>query len=290
MTSIDRKVAHTRRQDGPAEQTRVILWFVMRSRSTAFTRAISQINSIEIIFEPYYAAYAYGPERELAGISDLVPEETEITYRWVKRLLERRRQSEAPVFVKDCTSALPRGRYNELPDGYQHAFLIREPLEICISLARYLRNHHDKARVFAMNDLDDLVGYRRMYDLYSFVADTRSQPPLVIQSSNLSRHPEAVLRRFCHHVGLPYTQRMLSWSKADGFPSNWWVSESDQLLNRYTDTYSNALGSRAFQARSPGDFPQFADLPDSYKRAIDHMRPYYQFLSERSATVGTFWV
>ncbi len=269
-------------QDEPGEKARVILWFVMRSRSTAFTRAVSQITGIEVVFEPYYAAYAYGPERELLGFCDLVPEENEITYRWVKRLLERKRHSKAPVFVKDCASALPPHRYNELPHGYRHVFLIREPLEVCTSLTRYLRNHHDKARVFALNNLDDLVGYRRMYDLYDFLSDACSQSPLVIESAHLSRDPEATLRRFCQHVGLPYTQDMLSWNADKSFPSSWWVSQSDQMLNRDTDTYSNALGSRKFEMKCSGEFPEFQDLPDRYKRAVDVMRPYYQLLSERT--------
>jgi len=255
--------------------SKVILWFVMRSRSTVFTRCLSNLSNLDVFFEPYYSAAAYGPERVFQGFCRQVPEESDLSFEKVRGMLEQ--ASRRSIFVKDCASGMPPERYVSLPQNYKHAFLIRDPLKVVRSIYSILSNSPKKRKAFEANQLAELIGYRQMALLFREIASRDNKLPLIIESRKLVKKPNSVLKEFCRYADLPYVGSMHKFSSETEFPKDWWVSRSDQLLNSGTNTYGNAIRSvRLKEHRRQAQSEVM--LPRPYLRVVEVLQPYYDEL------------
>lgn len=83
-----------------------------------------------------------------------------------------------------------------------HCCLIRDPREVIASYAR--------ARPDAEITMED-VGVPQAAQIYDAVCELTGSPPPVLDGADVLRDPRAMLTRLCDAVGLPFTERMLSW-------------------------------------------------------------------------------
>nr|XP_054773073.1 uncharacterized protein LOC129281156 [Lytechinus pictus] len=306
-------------------QVRVILWTFPRTRSTALTKCLSQIEGVEIWFEPYcfcsMAATEYrrvhgrelptsyrGNETMFAEAARLVSkvalmppgvlDPERLAYEGVKERLER--SMSRYVIVKDMAFALSDEKYRRfLPDGFAHAFLIRDPIAAIASYRRasyssfksagYLdedATNESKFDVerdnFLMNaglfhkELCDLWNYLMQSSKTHSVPDEESSGPhnqsVVIDSDDLLTKPDEVLPKFCEALGLPYDQSFLRWDPSADVAFSW-KAAGDELLRGNVHFYETAMASSCFMPAKERE--RVRNLTKDVLRLAEQARPFY---------------
>jgi hypothetical protein len=131
---------------------------------------------------------------------------------------------------------------------FRHAHLIRDPAEL---LASY-------AKVRAEPTLDDL-GVRQQAEIYEAFGGP------VVDSADLLADPEGTLRALCDALGVPFSERMLSWPAGP--------RDSDGVWAPYW--YDSVRASTGFTAGRP---KSAVTLPARLQPLADRCRPYYDRL------------
>jgi hypothetical protein len=179
---------------------RIAMWSGPRNLSTALMYAFAARGDCAVVDEPFYAAYlaATGTDHPM-------------------RAVVMAAQSTDPLRVAAaCTGPVP----GNMPLHYQkhmtlhmipafdrgflrgltHAFLIRHPARV---IASYVRKRENPT-------LAD-IGFVQQAQLFDMVAGFTGQPPVVIDSAAIRNNPTQALSALCARLGIPYTDRMLSW-------------------------------------------------------------------------------
>ncbi|WP_163847937.1 sulfotransferase [Pseudooceanicola aestuarii] len=194
---------------------RIAAWSGPRNLSTAMMYAFGNRADFTAVDEPFYAAYLtrtglYHPMREqvLAAQSD-----------------------DMGTVVADLIAPLPEGRHvyhkhmaqHILPDTpldwldqCRHLILLRHPDRVISSFAKGYDN-------VTLAD----VGFLQLAELFDILRD-RGLDPVVVDSADIRRDPEGMLRAICDRLGLDWDPAMLSWpagpKPADGVWAPHWYA------------------------------------------------------------------
>ena len=226
-----------------SKQTRVILWAVYRSCSTATLRAISAIEGGKYFYEPYTNAAWHGPERvfpkvnsildkitsDLPG-SDLAYDTSANTFSWVKQTLEEAHEGARLVFVKDHAYSLKiAGKsWDVIPSGYQHTFLIRNPKKTIPSWRKLNLEFRPSSGTMVEDEMEawqDLQmgslagGFQSLLELYEYVKENLDPNPFVMDADDLLAHPEIMVPAYCQATGIPFSNKMVEWGEDNGKPA-----------------------------------------------------------------------
>lgn len=178
----------------------IAVWSSPRSCSTLLTRAFEQLEGCLIFDEPFYGAYLlthgfHHPHRQE------IMSFCETDY---KKVIER------------ITGDLPKGfdfsfqkhlAKNVLPrfgrdwlKCLNSVFLIRDPKKTILSYQKVIKqvSRHD-------------IGIEALYNVFQEIEALTGKKPLVVNSKDLLKNPVKVLKSICIYVGVPYSERMLSW-------------------------------------------------------------------------------
>ena len=278
----------------PASPVRVLLWSNPRSLSTVFLKSMSRLDDVQIVCELYESAFKFGPERNTkayvksdcegmyneseSGKYSLQPREhlyndSLCTYKWVRDIMESNFSGKQVVFAKDIGYALA-GRYEMLPRGFQHTFLIRHPKKCFASWKKIWEKllqtsmSYDRARANQ---------YQTLYELMEHTRRLNSQSePVVIDADDLQRHPESILRQYCEATRIPYRPKILEWNAGDEI-LNTMVATKNMVLNgTITDGgfFADAFRSTSFKPPSSSDMSSIDD--DVPEQLLQATMPYYE--------------
>ena len=259
------------RRNGPK---RVLLWTIPRSISTAFERCISGLDDVAVVHEPYTTAYYFGPDRQYLQ-TPFLPVEYGYSYQNIKEKLEGEYPDKQLVFCKDHAYSLD-GRYDKIPEGFQHTFLLRAPAksmssfyEICTSpiLLNYGLLKHVMPEGYA---------FKQLYELYEHVKNHYGCEPTVLDADDLIQYPEQMVRRYCEAIGVQFKESMLDWDPTVNVTRTW---SSTMKLLQHVGVYEKALRSNGFHSRKPKVVDTSA-LPEDVQDAIKVCQPYYDKLYE----------
>lgn len=266
--------------------TRVMLWGVPRSLSTAFVKCFDALENTEIFLEPFSSAYFFGPEKRCPTVEGVqTPEDPEYKYGWVKKQLEAEYKGKDVVFCKDMGFAID-GRYDAIPEGFRHTFIIRKPSKALMSYHKVVNSYPNHTEEVSVKyGLSKGYAYKELFDLYEHICKTTGKKPIIIDSDDLCRNPEAVLRKYCKAVGVKFSKSMLSWKKYDAVSESWHCSPSFSMLNNAMKTYSRALSSTGFSATSNKKETPENELPDGVKECVKEVQDYYNKMYEQRLIV-----
>jgi hypothetical protein len=100
----------------------------------------------------------------------------------------------------------------------RHAFLIRNPLEMLISLTRHVPDA----------EIED-TGLPQQVQLHRQMTAKTGAPPSVLDARDVLQDPEGALRALCCALDVPFDPRMLQWSpgprRTDGAWGPYWYQE-----------------------------------------------------------------
>jgi hypothetical protein len=108
------------------------------------------------------------------------------------------------------------------------------------------------------------LGFETQARLFDYVCDFMGSAPPVIDGSDVLRNPPGMLRLLCERLGVPFSERMLSWPagprQSDGVWAKYWY-----------DAVHRSTGFAPYQARK-------MNLSADLRRLADACRPYYEKL------------
>ena len=142
-----------------------------------------------------------------------------------------------------------------------NAFLIRSPERVLQSYAR-------KREAPELAD----IGFLEMADLFDRAADLAGHPPPVVDSEDIRRAPDAVLRALCDALGIGFDPAMLAWPAGRRPDDGVWAAH----------WYAAVEASTGFDAPDEGE----PLLPDALRRVADAARPHYDRLAAHRIDPG----
>ena len=231
---------------------RIAMWSGPRNLSTAMMYAFGARGDCAVVDEPFYAAY-------LA--------ETGLDHPMKSAILAAQPTDPAEV-VAQITGPVPGGRthfyqkhmtHHMLPGiprdwmrGMVNVFLIRHPARVVASYAAKRENP----------TLDD-IGFRQQAELFDLVNGWQGSP-VVIDSTDIRKDPEKMLRRLCRAIGLPFTPDMLRWPRGGHPDDGAWAPH----------WYGSVWNSTGFAA-AEGPLPQ---IPNGLRDVAEAAMPFYNRL------------
>jgi hypothetical protein len=235
-----------------SDVVRVAMWSGPRNISTAMMRAFGSRPDAVVVDEPLYAAYLARtgiehPAREAVIASQPVDLETAVA-RLVAPLPPGRRVHYAKHMAHHVSQDMDLSW--TLP--FRNALLIRDPAEV---VASYVR-----ARESCEPEDIGLIQQGWLIEHW----DEHGLEVPILDAADLLRDPERHLRWLCDWLGIPFTERMLSWptgpSPSDGVWAPHW--------------YAAVWASTGFEPWRPRE----VNLSDHDAAVADACRPVYEAL------------
>ncbi|XP_033118860.1 branched-chain-amino-acid aminotransferase-like protein 2 [Anneissia japonica] len=265
-------------------QTRVLLWTAPRCMATAFTRSINTLDDSVVFHENFKAAYFYGPKGNQTNLFSFAPYHT---YDYVKALLQQEMPGKRVLFAKDFAYAL-QGKFEKIPDGYIHTFLIRNPTKVFMSL----RNHYKIKSPFFGDEMQKYQPTLELYfvdlwKLYMHITDDLKKPTLVIDVDDFLQDPEVMMKIYCQSTGIPFRASMLSWEPCSIWNVDWQCSTFLKYVTWWQGWYKNAFNSNGFgkSKRKTNYTQEDTMLPADIRQLVEISEPYYKLLYDERITI-----
>ncbi len=238
---------------------RIAMWSGPRNISTALMRAWENRSDTAVWDEPLYANYLRVTGVDHPGAQEVI-DHHDSDWRSVTSALV------GPI-PNGCTVWYQKHMaHHLLPEidrswlgQLEHAFLIRDPKEMLLSLVRNIPNPR----------IED-TGLPQQVALFDEMRATGRTPP-VLDSRDVLENPEGQLRALCAAVGVAFDGAMLSWPAGS--------RDSDGIWARHW--YSSVDDSTGFGAYRP----KTEALPTDLASLHDACRPYYDQLHDHRLRV-----
>ena len=228
------------------------MWSGPRNISTALLRSWENRPDTVVVDEPFYAYYLARTGADHPGRKEVVAAGETDWRRVADALVGPLPDGVSISYQKHMAHHLLDEIELDWLDHVTSAFLIREPAEMLTSLAQ----------VVSSPQVRD-TGLPQQVDLFERLAGAS---PVVIDARDVLHAPEQVLSALCRRLGVPFSERMLSWPAgprdSDGVWARWW--------------YDAVTASTGFAPYRPPDRP----IPPELEPVLEQCRPYYDRLYE----------
>jgi hypothetical protein len=238
-----------------AEPLRIAMWSGPRNISTAMMRSFENRADTAVVDEPFYAVYlaASGEDHPMRA-EVLAGQPTD--WRAVADALVGPAPGGAAVFYqKHMTHHMVDGVGLGWMKACRNIFLIRRPDEVVTSYGR-------RRETVSLND----IGVERQAELFDREAQRLGRTPPVIDSADVLADPRGLLGALCAELGIPFSERMLSWPSGNRATDGVWAPA----------WYDQVERSTGFQSPSAESKP---DLTDEQQRVAEAAQPYYESLA-----------
>jgi Sulfotransferase domain len=239
-----------------SEAVRVAVWSGPRNISTALMRAWENRPDTVVVDEPLYAAYLARtgvdhPAREEVLLSQPTDVDTAVA-----SLLAPLPPGVAVHYAKHMAHHVPPDADPDWTLRFRNVLLIRDPAEVVASYTR--------AREAC--EPDD-IGVRQQAWLLSYWSEHDLEVP-ILDAGEFLRAPEAHLRWLCDWLGIPFTDRMLSWPPGPRDSDGVWAP-------RWYAAVWDSTGFAPYRPREISLSPHDAAVAEA-------CRPVYEELRSRS--------
>jgi Sulfotransferase domain len=178
---------------------RVAVWSGPRNISTALMRAWENRRDTVVVDEPLYAHYLAATGLDHPGAAEVIRAGETDWRQVVGSLLAPPPAGITVVYQKHMAHHLLPGIDHDWIGQLVNVLLIRDPRHVVASYTRA------RATVTPQD-----IGVPQQVQLYDELRASGAAPP-VIDASDFLRDPETYLRALCEHVGVDFSDRMLSW-------------------------------------------------------------------------------
>jgi hypothetical protein len=227
----------------------IALWAVPRSLSTAFERVFVEREDLDVLHEPFSAAYYYGPDRLSDRYADEAPK-PESSYEEV--LAEVFKPREKRLFLKDMPYQAKGVMSPEFVSRFTNTFIIRDPKYVLSSLYKMWPD-------FTVEE----AGYEQIYWAFRY-AEKAGEDPVVVDAMTFSENPVGMISAYCERVGIPFQPDALSWEPGE--------VEEWKSWEGWHEAAQRSTGIKRATRRDP-------ELPDELQEAYEDCLPYYYALA-----------
>ena len=231
----------------------IAMWSGPRNISTAMMRSFEGRGDCFVSDEPLYAHYLHETQRQHPGFDAIIRSQSTDWKQVTRRLAGEIPNKKQYWYQKHMTHHMLPMIGHEWLAQLRHCFLIRDPRMVLSSYAKR------RAEV----SFEDL-GFVEQKHLFEVICQDLGHEPLVIDSRDVLRSPEAVLSRLCDRLGIPFRKGMLQWNsgprKTDGVWAKYWY-----------DAVEQSTGFAPYRERQP-------DYPKEYQSIVEQAMPIYRQL------------
>lgn len=233
---------------------RIAMWSGPRNLSTAMMYAFGARPDFAVVDEPFYAAYLAQTGLNHPMRADILASQPTDPAGVVDQLLGPIPDGKPHVYQKHMTQHMIDGIPRDWMLEVTNVFLIRHPARVAASFSA---KYDDPT-------LAD-IGFVQQAELFDGLTAAEKNP-VVIDSADIRRDPETMLKRLCAAIGLNWDPAMLSWP-AGGHPQDGvWAAHWYGAVHRSTGF-----------APAEGDLPA---LETDQQALADAAMPYYDRLAQ----------
>lgn len=238
---------------------RVGMWSGPRNISTAMMRAWENRPDTVVVDEPLYAAYLDRTGVEHPMREEVIASQPTELDAAVAALTEPLPEGRSVHYAKHMSHHVSREMDLDWTLGFANVLLVRDPAEV---VASYVR-----ARESCEPDDIGLPQQGWLMELW----DAHGLDVPVIDARDFLRAPEAHLRWLCDRLGIPFTDRMLSWPPGPRASDGVWAPH----------WYAAVWSSTGFEPWRPRD----TTLSEHDAAVAEACRPVYEALRARRIRV-----
>lgn len=246
------------------EIIRIAMWSGPRNISTAMMRAFGNRPDTAVVDEPFYAAYLAATGLDHPMRAEVLASQPTDWRAVVAALLGPVPEGRPVFYQKQMTHHMLEGFGRDWIAACRNAFLIRDPADV---LASYVVKRGEVT-------LAD-IGIVQQAELFERELDRLGAPPPVIEAADVLADPRGALSALCAALGVPFTERMLSWPAGRRATDGVWAPAWYDAVERSTGF------------STPGERRPRPALADELKAVADAARPLYEKLAvHRIAVAG----
>ena len=209
---------------------RIAMWSGPRNISTALMRSWGNRPDTAVWDEPFYAHYLLRTGIEHPGAQEVIRHHETDWRQVVERIAGPVPEGKAIFYQKHMAHHMLPVIERDWLAGVTHAFLIRHPREVLISLAR----------VVPRPTLDE-TGLPQQWEIFSEVKAKTGGIPPVIDARAVLENPSRQLRLLCESLGVPFLDCMLSWPAGPRVTDGVWAKH----------WYDTVIQSTGFEPYTP---------------------------------------
>lgn len=232
---------------------RIAMWSGPRNLSTAMMYAFGQRADMAVVDEPFYAAYLAATGLDHPMCDEIIASQPTDPAKVAAALTGSIPAEKAHYYQKHMCQHMIREMPRDWMSEVVNVFLIRHPARVIASFG---------AKYEAMTLAD--IGFTQQTELFDHVR-ALGQAPIVIDSADIRRDPEAMLRALCDAIGLDWDPAMLSWPAGGHAADGVWAPVWYGAVHRSTGF-----------AGPEGDLPE---LDAAAAELLDAALPHYERLA-----------
>lgn len=232
---------------------RIAMWSGPRNISTAMMRAWENRGDTAVSDEPFYAHYLAKTGAPHPGRDEIIASQPTDWRQVAEQLTGPVPAGKSNWYQKHMSQHFLDEMETNWLERVTNCFLIRDP---ALVVASFTKNRPDAA-------LWEL-GFEQQGRLFDHLADRLEEAPPVLDAADVLKDPEGMLRALCDRLGVPFTDRMLSWPPGP--------RESDGVWARHW--YHNVENSTGFAPYRE----KRVSLDGFQQRLADECRPHYERL------------
>lgn len=240
---------------------KIAMWSGPRNLSTAMMYAFAARGDCAVIDEPFYAPYLAATGADHPMRDQIIAAHETDPARVAETLSGPIPSGKPHCYMKHMPHHMIDGFPLDWARGCVNVLLIRHPARVVASYAKKLEGP-------ALADL----GYVQQERLFDLFAGWAGKPPVVIDSDDIRRNPQAALAALCASIGLAFDPAMLFWPPGGRSEDGAWAAHWYGAVHRST----------GFEA-AEGPLPE---LVDAYARLAKAALPHYQRLARHRLALG----
>jgi hypothetical protein len=237
----------------------IAMWSGPRNLSTALMRSFAQRKECQVWDEPFYANYLVETGLEHPMRDEIIADGITDSQSVIAACIEAPLPPKSVFYQKHMTQHMGPTVDREWMGRMTNAFLIRSPERVLASYAK-------KRQSVVAEDL----GYGRQLELFHRIRDLSGEVPIVVDSTDIRKAPQAMLMTLCHRLGLDFDPAMLSWQSGP--------SDDDGIWGKHW--YDNIWKSTGFAAPDKDPEP----LPAHLQSLCDEILPDYLAVKQHKIT------
>jgi hypothetical protein len=242
-----------------SDDVRVAMWSGPRNISTAMMRAFENREDTVVVDEPLYAAYLARTGIDHPGREDVLATGTTEVGAAIAALSAPLPAGRRVHYAKHMAHHVARDMDLRWTLAFRNVLLIRDPAEV---VASYVRSRE-------RCEPDDIGLPQQGWLLELWDGDGVGVP--ILDAHDFLDAPEPHLRWLCDWLGIPFTDRMLSWPPGPRDSDGVWAPH----------WYSAVWTSTGFEPWRPRDIT----LSDHDAAVAEACRPVYEALHGRRVRV-----